>query len=81
MTGLEPMLELVWEERAFDEKPSQTIQSGFGSTVLKRVVPRSLSGETTYQINSSSVTWKLKAPLRSVGEVVTPLEAVTTPTR
>jgi PAS domain S-box-containing protein len=67
--GPEPMLKLVWDERTVKATPPQPMRTGFGSTVLKRVVPRSLSGQAIYQIDGSSVIWELKAPLRACCEV------------
>lgn len=40
--------------------------SGFGSVVLKRVVPQSVSGTATLERDSAGVRWRLVAPLQNI---------------
>ncbi|RWK85663.1 MAG: PAS domain S-box protein [Mesorhizobium sp.] len=60
--------ELVWEEHfsepaaAADAKPHK----GFGSVVLQRVVPTSLSGSASMERLPGLVRWTLSAPLANV---------------
>lgn len=66
-----PMLRLVWEETfphgaaaAEDERP------GFGSIILERVAPQSLSGTSTFERSPGNVRWSLTAPI-SIATVAT----------
>ena len=54
---------LIWSEGVASASPTQ---QGFGSTILQSIVPSSLSGSATYEINSDSVVWHLLVPLDSV---------------
>ncbi|CDX55553.1 Signal transduction histidine kinase (fragment) [Mesorhizobium plurifarium] len=60
--------ELVWEERtARVAEPSEDEPHlGFGSVVLQRVVPSSLSGSASLECQPGFVRWTLSAPLDNV---------------
>jgi PAS domain S-box-containing protein len=68
-SGSDLRFKLTWYETTAEAKPAGTVRTGFGSTVLKKVVSRAVSGECTYEINGSSVLWEIKAPLQAVGEI------------
>ncbi|MDG4897258.1 HWE histidine kinase domain-containing protein [Mesorhizobium sp. WSM4976] len=60
--------ELVWEERTSRaaEPPEDEPHLGFGSVVLQRVVPTSLSGSASLERQPGFVRWTLSAPLDNV---------------
>lgn len=60
--------ELVWEERTARaaEPPESEPHLGFGSIVLQRVVPTSLSGSAALERQPGFVRWTLSAPLANV---------------
>ncbi|WP_167449242.1 sensor histidine kinase [Mesorhizobium hawassense] len=60
--------ELVWEERTAcgAEPPEAEQRLGFGSVVLQRVVPTSLSGSASLERQPGFVRWTLSAPLGNV---------------
>ncbi|WP_246688688.1 MULTISPECIES: sensor histidine kinase [unclassified Mesorhizobium] len=60
--------ELVWEERTAlaPEPPEAEPRLGFGSVVLQRVVPTSLSGSASLERQPGFVRWTLSAPLGNV---------------
>ncbi|TJV68523.1 MAG: histidine kinase [Mesorhizobium sp.] len=60
--------ELVWEERTARavELPEGEPHLGFGSIVLQRVVPTSLSGSASLERQPGFVRWTLSAPLDNV---------------
>jgi len=60
--------ELVWEERTARgaAPPEAEPRLGFGSIVLQRVVPTSLSGSASLERQPGFVRWTLSAPLGNV---------------
>jgi two-component sensor histidine kinase len=61
--------ELVWEERTARSAappPEAEPRLGFGSIVLQRVVPTSLSGSASLERQPGFVRWTLSAPLANV---------------
>jgi two-component sensor histidine kinase len=60
--------ELVWEERTarVTEPAEAEPRLGFGSIVLQRVVPTSLSGSASLERQPGFVRWTLSAPLGNV---------------
>ena len=60
--------ELVWEERTarIAAPPEAEPRLGFGSIVLQRVVPTSLSGSASLERQPGFVRWTLSAPLGNV---------------
>lgn len=65
---------LSWRERSKGCECSGRGKTGFGCTVLNRVVPDALLGVVEYQLSEEGVTWELEAPLR---EVAPPSESLT----
>lgn len=64
--GKADVFKLAWHERSpSGQSPEQTRQ-GFGSTVLTRVVPETLSGEAQYRIGEKGIAWEIEAPLYEV---------------
>jgi PAS domain S-box-containing protein len=65
-------LEIEWEETFAphaDDFRETSSRTGFGTVVLKRVAPQSLSGSATLERKPGHVRWRLVAPLAScVGE-------------
>ncbi len=60
--------ELVWEERSSRQAPLVEIEpnGGFGSVVLQRVVPTSLSGSASLERLPGFLRWTLTAPVGNV---------------
>jgi len=69
-SGDAAMFQLVWTEAA--SKPILLAgvgeRKGFGSVVLKRATPQSLSGGAIYHCTEGGVSWTLRAPLDQVQE-------------
>ena len=64
-----PELVFVWEETTPGTPPPPTgdeARKGFGTVVLKRVAPQSLSGSSTLEAAAGRYVWTLTAPLSSV---------------
>ena len=64
--GNAEVFKLSWRERGPQTEPPQAARQGFGSTVLTRVVPDTLSGEAKYQVGKEGIVWEIEAPLREV---------------
>lgn len=60
--------ELVWEEQSECPSPidSENSRGGFGSVVLQRVTPTSLSGSASMERSPGFVRWMLRAPIENV---------------
>jgi two-component sensor histidine kinase len=53
---------LIWEERpGHDEQPAPV--SGFGSTLLEKIVPIAVNGSVTMESNSTYFRWSITFPL------------------
>lgn len=68
-------LVLSWREK-FERVPAQLaepVRDGFGSTVLRTLLPQSLSGSVRYELGKHGVVWELAAPLK---EVKSPLSSI-----
>lgn len=64
-------LEIVWDERLdgpHGEDHSEALKLHFGSTVLERVVPASVSGKAQYVISNEKISYRLNFPLEGAGE-------------
>ena len=60
------LFELVWREKFATTRPSDHGASGFGTTVLSVVTPRSLMGTARIERDAFGLTWSLRAPLSVV---------------
>ncbi|MEZ5802676.1 MAG: PAS domain S-box protein [Rhizobiaceae bacterium] len=58
----EPQMELVWDETSVAQAGTGSPRSGFGSVVLQRVAPQSLSGKATLERVPGHLRWTLTAP-------------------
>jgi two-component sensor histidine kinase len=58
----EPQMELVWDETSVAQADTGSPRSGFGSVVLQRVAPQSLSGKATLERVPGHLRWTLTAP-------------------
>lgn len=69
-TGGEPALHISWMENTVEPPPidADDDRRGFGSAVLRRVTPQSLSGVASYKRAGGRVEWTLSAPLGAVVE-------------
>jgi two-component sensor histidine kinase len=57
---------LVWTETGGPEvRPCR--EAGFGSIVLQRLAPAAIDGTGTIEYRRDGVTWRLEAPLESLG--------------
>ncbi len=59
--GTEPRIEFYWKE-AGGPAIEEPLRSGFGRTVLERVVPRSLAGSASLSFPEGGAQWRLDAP-------------------
>ena len=65
--GNTEIFQLAWREWSQSSDPVEpNKKSGFGCTVLTRVVPDALSGEVQYQLGAEGISWKIEAPLHEV---------------
>ena len=60
-------LEFCWQE-ANGSTVTQPVRSGFGRTVLERVVPVTLDGTASLEFADGEVCWLLRAPLAGLTE-------------
>ena len=64
------LFHLLWHEtstvRTDDAVPPDTARKGFGTVVLQRVTPQSLSGSSSLERSSGEVKWSLTAPLEAI---------------
>ncbi|HWJ17642.1 MAG TPA: hypothetical protein VNR65_02835, partial [Geobacterales bacterium] len=51
------------------QQPFELSRQGFGSTVLTRVVPETLSGEARYGAGKDGIIWEVEAPLHEVASL------------
>jgi PAS domain S-box-containing protein len=63
------VFKLAWRECNPQGRPLPPSRQGFGSTVLTRVVPDTLSGEVRYDIGTEGVFWEIEAPLDEVASL------------
>ena len=64
--GNDEVFKLAWRERSQRQEPLELSRQGFGSTVLTRVVPETLSGEAQYGIGKEGIAWEIEAPLSEI---------------
>ena len=64
--GKDDIFKLAWRERSQRQHPLELSRQGFGSTVLTRVVPETLSGEARYSLGKEGIAWEIEAPLGEV---------------
>ncbi|PBC02533.1 PAS domain S-box protein [Mesorhizobium sp. WSM3860] len=60
---------LVWQESSNGHaagEPDETARKGFGTVVLQRVAPQSLSGSSSLERSSGALKWSLAAPLEAI---------------
>lgn len=61
---------LVWNEtsngHADRGEPDETARKGFGTVVLQRVAPQSLSGSSSLERSSGALKWSLTAPIEAI---------------
>ncbi|WP_245499361.1 PAS domain S-box protein [Mesorhizobium sp. M1A.F.Ca.ET.072.01.1.1] len=60
---------LVWQERSnghANGELDETARKGFGTVVLQRVAPQSLSGSSSLERSSGALKWSLTAPLEAI---------------
>lgn len=71
-----PVFELSWTEDTAEPVLIMDTEErkGFGSVVLKRATPQSLSGTATYQQRDGCVSWVLRAPLSQVQQTDADIE-------
>jgi PAS domain S-box-containing protein len=67
--GTNDIFKLAWRERSQRLDPPRLTRQGFGSTVLTRVVPETLSGEAQYGVGIEGISWEIEAPLREVASL------------
>jgi two-component sensor histidine kinase len=67
--GTDDVFKLAWNEQSLRQQPVELSRQGFGSTVLTRVVPETLSGESHYGTGKEGIFWKIEAPLREVASL------------
>ncbi|MDG4882991.1 PAS domain S-box protein [Mesorhizobium sp. WSM4884] len=62
--------QLVWQETsnadAGNGEPNEEARKGFGTVVLQRVAPQSLSGFSKLERSSGALKWSLTAPLEAI---------------
>jgi two-component sensor histidine kinase len=61
-----PHFKLSWRERGGAAEPTKANVTGFGTTVLNRVVPETFLGEVQYHLGEAGVIWEIEAPLEEV---------------
>ena len=64
--GKADVFKLAWRERSQAQQPLELSRQGFGSTVLTRVVPETLSGASEYGVDKEGIVWEIEAPLCEV---------------
>ncbi len=67
--GKNEVFKLAWREQSQGKQAATLSRQGFGSTVLTRVVPETLSGEAQYGIGKEGIAWEIEAPLREVASL------------
>jgi two-component sensor histidine kinase len=75
--GYEPQFLIEWAEHG--GPPIRKGASGFGSTVLSRMIEATLGGTAEVEFRSEGLLWKLKCPLASVFESGRATSATTRP--
>jgi two-component sensor histidine kinase len=63
--GDRQMFSLRWSERCAGT-PRRANGAGFGTMILQRVVPSSLSGVSRYLFEGESIIWEIETPLEQV---------------
>ena len=56
------LLQLEWNESGGPVVTQQPLRSGFGSTILTRLTPSALEGESELEYRASGLRWTLRAP-------------------
>ena len=69
-SGAEPNFEMTWRERGGPPVNPRPI-SGFGSVVLERLTAAGLNASSTLSFGAEGLTWRLIAPLKEIGKIVT----------
>ena len=64
--GKDDVFKLAWREQSQRQQPLELSRQGFGSTVLTRVVPETLSGASEYGVDKEGIVWEIEAPLCEV---------------
>jgi len=77
--GKDDVFRLAWRERSPRQQPLELSRQGFGSTVLTRVVPETLSGESRYSAGKEGISWEIEAPLREVASLSSDWSATDAP--
>ncbi|MDX8449132.1 sensor histidine kinase [Mesorhizobium captivum] len=64
------LFHLVWQETSNADagigEPDETMRKGFGTVVLQRVAPQSLSGSSSLERSPGALKWSLTAPLEAI---------------
>ncbi|MDX8515545.1 sensor histidine kinase [Mesorhizobium captivum] len=64
------LFHLVWQEESNGDtgngEPDDTARKGFGTVVLERVAPQSLSGSSSLERSPGALKWSLTAPLEAI---------------
>jgi PAS domain S-box-containing protein len=71
--AVDDRFELIWRETFGSKPPDDSGTTGFGTTVLAVVTPRSLMGTSELQRDARGLRWALRAPLSVVTQNAPPV--------